>query len=100
MEKINSTENRLKQVKDDIDKCDNPEIYKEEDKYIMFKTWLQENGAIFSNFDYPVAFTKFNIIGVSAKNKITNNEAMLYVPKKLINDSSEIKHSKIIQLSS
>jgi hypothetical protein len=76
-----------------VNRNENKYIYKDEPKYKNFIKWLESNGAIF-NFEYPIAYTKFNIIGVSAVNQINHNEAILYIPKKLIIDSSQIKNKK------
>src|SRR5690606_20290089 len=62
--------------------------YSPDEKYLKFIEWLLDNGAIFQdNLDYPVAFGKYNIIGTKAKREISSNEALFYIPKKIMIDS-------------
>jgi len=59
------------------------------DKIMKYKEWLLKNGAVFDNLlEFPSTFGKFGIVGVKAKKNIKNNEAMLFIPKKLIIDSN------------
>ncbi len=64
-------------------------------KFENFKKWLDENGAIYKeNFTYPIAYGKFKIIGAEAKREILPNEGILYLPKKLIIDSNELRNNR------
>lgn len=89
---------KLKQKFDDFEKIlnkKNEESTKEiknMNNYKKFINWLKENDAIFEkNLDYPVSFGPFNIIGVSSKTDINKNQSFIYIPKKLIINSSEVK---------
>jgi hypothetical protein len=69
------------------------------EKFENFKKWLDENGAIYKeNLSYPVQYGKFNIIGSEAKREILPNQGILYVPKKLIIDSNELKKTQDFQI--
>ena len=59
------------------------------EKYINFKKWLDENGAIYPRVEFPKKF--FNIIGCQAKEDIKENNCLFYIPYKLLIDSSNIK---------
>ena len=77
----------------------NIEIPKETmDKYINFKKWLDDNGAIYPKVSFPVKFS--NIIGCQATEDIKQNNCIFYFPYKLLIDSSNIKinYFQIIQL--
>jgi len=68
----------------------NEEIPKETmEKYINFKKWLDENGAIYPKVSFPVKFS--NIIGCQASEDINQNNCIFYIPYKLLIDSSNIK---------
>ena len=68
----------------------NIEIPKETmDKYINFKKWLDDNGAIYPKVSFPVKFS--NIIGCQATEDIKQNNCIFYIPYKLLIDSSNIK---------
>ena len=68
----------------------NIEIPKEAmDKYINFKKWLDDNGAIYPKVSFPVKFS--NIIGCQATEDIKQNNCIFYIPYKLLIDSSNIK---------
>ena len=59
------------------------------DKYAKFLNWLKINGSILDSTEFPVEFS--NIIGVSSKFDIGPNEAIFYIPKKIIIDSNYVK---------
>jgi hypothetical protein len=66
----------------------------EEDKleyYSKFKKWLNDNGAIYPNIEFPIAYLKGRIIGCKTTKKIDQNSAIIYIPYKLIIDSSKIE---------
>ena len=58
------------------------------EKYIIFKKWLDDNGAIYPKLTFPVIFS--NIIGCQAKEDINSNSCLLYIPYKLLIDASNI----------
>lgn len=55
----------------------------EEDKFVLFNRWCQENGVICPKIEYPAQF-EFGLIGAKAKEDIEHREAFLFVPFKLI----------------
>ena len=59
--------------------------------YSKFKNWLNENGAIYPNIEFPIAYLKGKLIGCKSNKKIKENKAILYIPYKLIIDSSKIE---------
>ena len=59
------------------------------DKYAKFLNWLKINGSILDSTEFPVEFS--NVIGVSSKFDIGPNEAIFYIPKKIIIDSNYVK---------
>ena len=68
----------------------NIEIPKETmEKYINFKKWLDDNGAIYPKVSFPVKFS--NIIGCQATEDIKQNNCIFYIPYKLLIDSANIK---------
>ena len=60
-----------------------------EDEYTRFVNWLISNGSILNSTIFPFKFR--NITGVAANTDIGPNEAMFYIPKKVIIDSNYIK---------
>jgi hypothetical protein len=60
-----------------------------EEKYKKFINWIVSNGSLIDSTNFPEEFS--GVIGVSAKYDIGPNEAILYIPKKLIIDSAHIK---------
>ena len=61
------------------------------DIYSKFKIWLNDNGAIYPNIEFPIAYLKGRKIGCKTTKKIDQNSAILYIPYKLIIDSSKIE---------
>ena len=59
--------------------------------YSKFKNWLNENGAIYPNIEFPIAYLKGKLIGCKSSKIIEQNKAILYIPYKLIIDSSKIE---------
>ena len=59
--------------------------------YSEFKKWLNENGAIYPNIEFPIAYLKGRLIGCKTTKNIEENTAILYIPYKLIIDSSKIE---------
>ena len=67
-----------------------PELIK---KYNIFKNWLINNGAIFSqNIDFPSSYGPFNLIGCKSISEIEENESILLIPKKLMIISRELHY--------
>jgi hypothetical protein len=60
-----------------------------QEKYKKFLEWIVSNGSLINSTNFPVEFS--GVIGVSAKYDIGPNEAILYIPKKLIIDSAYIR---------
>lgn len=60
-----------------------------EEKYKKFLDWIVSNGGLINSTNFPVDFS--GVIGVEAKQDIGPNEAIFYIPKKLIIDSAMIK---------
>ena len=58
-------------------------------KYMIFKKWLDENGAIYPKVNFPKKYC--NITGCEAAEDINENSCMFYIPYKLLIDSSNIK---------
>ena len=61
------------------------------DIYTKFKKWLNDNGAIYPNIEFPIPYLKGRKIGCKTTKKIDQNSAILYIPYKLIIDSSKIE---------
>ena len=61
------------------------------DIYSKFKIWLNDNGAIYPNIEFPIAYLKGRKIGCKTTKNIDQNSAILYIPYKLIIDSSKIE---------
>ena len=59
--------------------------------YSTFKKWLNDNGAIYPNIEFPIAYLKGRIIGCKTTKKIDQNSAIIYIPYKMIIDSSKIE---------
>ena len=80
----------IQQDINNISSKDNNDISEEIlDKYINFKKWLDENGAIYPRLSFPKKFC--NIIGCEATEDIKENNCIFYIPYKLLIDSSNIK---------
>lgn len=59
-------------------------------RYKTYLQWLKDNGAIFEdNLIYPIAYGPKGLIGLKAKRTINSNEAILFIPKKLMIISKE-----------
>ena len=68
----------------------NPDLMK---KYLIFKNWLLENGAIFKlNIDFPYSYGPFNLIGCKSVSDINESESILLIPKKLMIISRELTY--------
>ena len=50
------------------------------DIYSKFKIWLNDNGAIYPNIEFPIAYLKGRKIGCKTTKKIDQNSAILYIP--------------------
>ncbi len=59
--------------------------------YTNFKNWLDKNGAIYQNIEFPIPYLKGRLIGCKTTKKIEQNTAFLYIPYKLIIDSEKIE---------
>ena len=59
--------------------------------YSNFKNWLDKNGAIYQNIEFPIPYLKGRLIGCKTTKKIEQNTAFLYIPYKLIIDSEKIE---------
>ena len=73
----NSTSNDNDNISEDI-----------KEKYMNFKKWLDENGAIYPKLNFPKKFC--NITGCQATEDIKENSCIFYIPYKLLIDSSNI----------
>lgn len=61
-------------------------------KYIAFQQWSHNNGCIFSNnITFPIAFGPFGYLGVKSLKEINENEALLFISKKQMILSKELK---------
>lgn len=68
------------------------------EKFIKYINWLKENGAVFEdNLHYPIAYGPSGLVGVKAKRSIDNNEAILYIPKRLMIISKEHESKYVIK---
>ena len=61
------------------------------DIYTKFKKWLNDNGAIYPNIEFPIPYLKGRKIGCKTTKNIDQNSAILYIPYKLIIDSAKIE---------
>ena len=61
------------------------------DIYTQFKKWLNDNGAIYPNIEFPIPYLKGRTIGCKTTKNIDQNSAILYIPYKLIIDSGKIE---------
>ena len=59
--------------------------------YTKFKKWLNDNGAIYPNIEFPIPYLKGRKIGCKTTKNIDQNSAILYIPYKLIIDSAKIE---------
>jgi hypothetical protein len=54
-----------------------------EDKYIIFKNWLKQEGVIMPKLQYPAIYDG-GLIGTKVTADILHREVYIYVPEKLI----------------
>ena len=63
------------------------------EKYIIYKKWLIENGAIFDkNIDFPITYGPFHKIGIKSKLDLNENEAFILIPRSLIIFSEDLHY--------
>lgn len=73
--------------------------FQQNEKYIKYIKWLKDNGAVFEDtLDYPIAYGPSGLVGVKAKRQIENNEAILYIPKRLMIISKDHESKYFINL--
>ncbi|OMJ89573.1 hypothetical protein SteCoe_8279 [Stentor coeruleus] len=71
------------------------QAYQEDQYYQAYKKWLDDNGCICPNLEYPVAFYEEGIIGATAKTDIPPNKAYVFVPYNLCISIQKAKTSEI-----
>lgn len=65
----------------------------QEEKYVEFNRWCDENGIIHKSVRYPVAFgSEGHLIGLAATRRIGFNEAYLYVPTRVIISEDQFRN--------
>ena len=68
----------------------------QEPAMLQFMEWLRENGAIFPKVEYPACFSGVN--GCLVTEEIASNEAILYIPNKLIISEQGARESEIAEI--
>lgn len=62
-----------------------------EPDYSLFKKWFSENGGLTKKIKFPAHFGPTNYLGLQASERISTNEVILAVPKRIIITVAKIK---------
>eukprot|EP00347_Sterkiella_histriomuscorum_P010279 403376910 len=74
---------------------------RQQEKYVNFQKWLEDNGVLHPGVDYPVAFGRQGqLIGMAARKDIPPQKAFLFVPQRLMISEVTVRNSKIAPLLS
>ncbi|CAG9321098.1 unnamed protein product [Blepharisma stoltei] len=71
------------------------EEIKSDPVYQRYLQWLTDNGCIFPNIDFPVAFGDYGYIGAKAKTDIPSLKAFLFIPFNIIITPQKARESPI-----
>eukprot|EP00357_Protocruzia_adherens_P016911 CAMPEP_0114994628 /NCGR_PEP_ID=MMETSP0216-20121206/13249_1 /TAXON_ID=223996 /ORGANISM="Protocruzia adherens, Strain Boccale" /LENGTH=722 /DNA_ID=CAMNT_0002358519 /DNA_START=25 /DNA_END=2193 /DNA_ORIENTATION=+ len=63
--------------------------------FILYKQWLNNNGVLVNDLEFPAAFGPMGIPGVAAKRTIKSREPLLIVPNKLLITVKKARRSAI-----
>ncbi|KRX00204.1 Rubisco LSMT, substrate-binding domain [Pseudocohnilembus persalinus] len=85
-------------VKDEEINLGATKFLKESEDRVRFCKWVQENGLLLKNVDYPVGFGLLGVPGIAASDEIPENTILAAVPNKMIINVKKALESELIEV--